>query len=60
VSQRLGHRDPYTTAKIYAHALPNTDQDVAATWDKLMVENAAPKPLAQFGTNEEGKKATTH
>jgi len=59
VSQRLGHRDSYTTAKIYQHALPDTDQDVAATWDKLMAENAAPKPLAQFGTTEEGKKATT-
>jgi integrase len=38
VSKGLGHRDPYTTAKIYQHALPDTDQDVAATWDKLMAE----------------------
>jgi integrase len=36
VSKRLGHRDAYTTAKIYQHALPDIDQDVAATWDKLM------------------------
>ena len=26
VAKRLGHRDAYTTAKIYAHALPDTDQ----------------------------------
>jgi hypothetical protein len=41
-------------------ALPNTDQDVAATWDKLMVENAAAKLLAQTGTNKAGEKAATH
>jgi hypothetical protein len=41
-SKRLGHRDPYTTAKIYQHALPDTDQDVAATWDKLMAEKTKP------------------
>ncbi len=50
VSKRLGHRDPYTTARIYAHALPNTDQDVAATWDKLMAEKREEKPRAQNGT----------
>jgi integrase len=44
VSKRLGHRDAYTTAKIYAHALPDTDQDVAATWDKLMAEKRPEKP----------------
>jgi integrase len=52
VSKRLGHRDPYTTAKIYAHALPNTDQDVAATWDKLMSGKSEPNPSAQNGTNQ--------
>ena len=51
VSKRLGHRDSHTTAKIYQHALPNTDQDVASTWDKLMAEKAQPKPVAQIGTN---------
>ena len=50
VSKRLGHRDAYTTAKIYQHALPDTDQDVAATWDKLMAEKAEKKPVAQIGT----------
>jgi hypothetical protein len=54
----VAHRDPYTTTKIYRHALPDTDLDVAATWDKLMVENAASKLLAQIGTSEEGKKPT--
>jgi integrase len=51
VFKRLGHRDAYTTAKIYAHALPDTDQDVAATWDKLMSEKRDEKPRAQNGTN---------
>jgi integrase len=56
VSKRLGHRDPYTTAKIYAHALPDTDQDVAATWDTLMVEKREPKLRAQNGTNKSGQE----
>jgi integrase len=51
VSKRLGHRDAYTTAKIYAHALPDTDQDVAATWDKFMAEQAQSKFPAQISTN---------
>ena len=56
VSKRLGHRDPYTTARIYSHALPDTDQDVAATWDKLNApEKAEEKLRAQIGTNEESK-----
>jgi integrase len=57
VSKRLGHRDPYTTAKIYQHALPDTDQDVAATWDKLMAEKAEPKPTAQHCTTETVEKS---
>ena len=40
VAKRLGHRDAYTTAKIYAHALPESDHDVAAAWDKLMAKPA--------------------
>ncbi len=59
VSKRLGHRDPYTTAKIYQHALPDTDQDVAATWDKLMAEKPQPNLRAQNGTTGDGQKATT-
>lgn len=57
VAKRLGHRDAYTTAKIYAHALPDTDQDVAAAWDKLMVEKVEQKPSAQIGTNGQGEKS---
>lgn len=56
VSKRLGHRDPYTTAKIYQHALPDTDQDVAATWDKLMAEKAQAKPVPQIATNQDAEK----
>jgi len=60
VSKRLGHRDAYTTAKIYAHALPDSDQDVAATWDKLMArKNPGAEPVAQNGTTEEARKAVT-
>jgi integrase len=56
VAKRLGHRDAYTTAKIYEHALPNTDQDVAAKWDEIRAE---PKLPAQTGTNAEAEKTTT-
>jgi len=40
LSQRLGHRDPYTSAKISPHALPVTDSDVAAKWDEIMAPTA--------------------
>ena len=33
VSKRLGHADVYTTAKIYAHALPKDDVTAAELWD---------------------------
>jgi integrase len=55
VAKRLGHRDAYTTAKIYAHALPDTDQDVAATWDRVMSENREKNPVAQKGANYDPK-----
>jgi integrase len=58
ISKRLGHRDPYTTAKIYQHALPDTDQDVAVAWDKLVAEKSAEKLPAQNGTNEQRETAT--
>ncbi len=35
-----GTGDSHTTAKIYQHALPDSHQDVAATWDRLMAEKA--------------------
>jgi integrase len=60
VSKRLGHRDAYTTAKIYAHALPDSDQDVAATWDKVMAEKPEPKLRAQDGTAETSESEVTH
>ena len=55
VSKRLGHRDAYTTAKIYQHPLPDTDQDVAATWDKLMAEKRQPKPVADSQNVRSGR-----
>lgn len=58
VSERLSHRDAYTTARIYAHALPDTDQDVAVGWDKLMAGKPAKKLPAQTGTNEQSETAT--
>jgi integrase len=60
VSKRLGHRDAFTTAKIYQHALPDTDQDVAARWDKLMAEKPEPKLAAQIGTISEAEKSVKH
>jgi integrase len=33
VSKRLGHSDVYTTAKVYAHALPKDDAAAADAWD---------------------------
>lgn len=60
VSKRLGHRDAHTTAKIYAHALPDTDQDVAATWDKIVSGHAGPKFTAQICTNSERQANVTH
>lgn len=60
VSKRLGHRDPYTTAKIYQHSLPDTDQDVAATWDKLMAEKQEPKLPARNGTNQGAGKTASN
>lgn len=53
VSKRLGHRDAYTTAKIYQHALPDTDQDVAATWDKLMSQKPREVTLASTSPVDE-------
>ena len=55
MSRRLGHRDPHTTAKIYAHALPNTDQNVAAKWDKLTAPKVDAELPPQIGTNEQVK-----
>jgi len=57
VSKRLGHRDTYTTAKIYAHAIPDTDQDVAVAWDKLIAEKREEKLRAQNGTNGQAEKS---
>lgn len=63
VSKRLGHRDAHTTAKIYQHALPDSDHDVALTWDKLMekpAENAQKEPAAQIGTNQPSESKITN
>ena len=58
VSKRLGHRDPHTTAKLYAHALPDTGQNTAKLWDKMMAEESAePKLVAQLGTIPEVEKS---
>ncbi|MHB8438216.1 MAG: hypothetical protein ACYDD4_03530 [Acidimicrobiales bacterium] len=39
--QRLGHRDPSTTLRNYAYALPLEDEDVADDLDELL---GAPSP----------------
>jgi integrase len=57
VSKRLGHRDAYTTAKIYAHALPDSDQDVAAKWESLRSEKPRPKGArAHTGHNRDSNE----
>jgi len=40
--QRLGHRDPSTTLRNYAHALPLEDQDVADDIDTMLSAMAGP------------------
>ena len=55
ISKRLGHRDAYTTARITRNAIPDTDQDVAATWDKMTAEKREPKLPAQNGTIEQAE-----
>ena len=42
--RRLGPRHAYTAAKIYTHALPDRDPDVAATGDKLMTKDLSRSP----------------
>ena len=39
-----GARHACTAAKIYAHTLPDSDQDVAATGDKLMAKDLSRSP----------------
>lgn len=41
VSKRLGHASPQTTLTVYAHALPNRDEDVAKTWREFQATNTA-------------------
>ncbi|MGH9721917.1 MAG: tyrosine-type recombinase/integrase, partial [Bryobacteraceae bacterium] len=45
VSKRLGHADVYTTAKVYAHALPKDDAAAADAWDARF-QKAASAPSA--------------
>lgn len=35
VSARLGHESSWTTARIYAHALPERDQEIADRWQRI-------------------------
>lgn len=49
ISRRLGHRDSYTTLRIYAHAMPGADERVAAIWDHISTSPGT--PVAQIGTN---------
>lgn len=39
---RLGHRDASTTLRVYSHVLPLTDQDAAATLDRLYQPSTPP------------------
>jgi integrase len=57
VAARLGHRSIATTSKIYAHALPGTDKDVAEVWEKLTAPQPEPERTAQLCTTEDDGKA---
>jgi integrase len=48
VSKRLGHADVYTTAKIYAHALPKDDAAAADTWDAQFKKTATAARTAKI------------
>lgn len=57
VAARLGHRSIATTGKIYAHALPGTDKDVAEVWEQLTAPKDQPERSAQLCTTEDDGKA---
>ena len=38
VSQRLGHASPVVTMTVYAHALPGSQREAAATFARLIRE----------------------
>ena len=50
VARRLGHRDTHTTARIYAHSLPDADKNTAAKWDEFI---AQPKLVPQPATTSD-------
>lgn len=39
VSRRLGHSSPQTTMNVYAHALPNRDEEAAKKWEEFQRES---------------------
>ncbi len=53
---RLGHRDPVTTLRHYAHATPLDDQDVA---DNLDESSIAPPGQRRFASPHEHNRAST-
>ena len=43
VSKRLGHSDPYTTARIYSHALPSDERAAAEMWESIVAGKRSPR-----------------
>ncbi len=54
VSERLGHKDPATTLKIYSHALPTNSKRAAETWDKISIDTKAAATIITETSNDRG------
>ncbi|MBM3787234.1 MAG: site-specific integrase [Acidobacteria bacterium] len=55
VSKRLGHRDSYTTAKIYQHALPSDEAKLADIWETV---RGREKPVKMVKNGQRTPKRT--
>lgn len=53
VSKRLGHRDTYTTAKVYSHALPGDEAKLTDLWEAIRKKEAKRKKSPKMVKNGE-------
>ena len=63
VAHRLGHADPSTTLRVYAHALAERDREAAAILGKLVAWPARDNRLSRFDApppNEPDEPKTIH
>lgn len=47
VSKRLGHSDPYTTARIYSDALPSDERAADEMWESIVAGKRSPRSEEQ-------------